>query len=206
MSQSIYKSHTHGPIPLSECGKKLLQELRVAIQEAIQKGDYNQADGVAYARGELAKYMSYLEARQPKAWPAEAYSKLWTDMMYQGSSTGRWSGGKLSGNLAQSMIIDDPLNKQELDMSKKAVAIRKKAASAEAKMQLVGIRFLTGHNLDKIYTYKVKRSAKLTLGCEVVARNSNGTSVGVVVQLDPEMPLQYSMESLTELTARVAAI
>lgn len=91
-------------------------------------------------------------------------------------------------------------------MSKKAVATRKRAAKAEAKMQLVGVRFLQGHNLDKIYIYKVKRTAKLTLGCEVVVRNQNGTAVAVVVQLDQPMPLGYTMETVVELTDKVAAI
>lgn len=221
---SVYKSHTHGPIPLSATGKRLMQTLRIAIQEAIQKGDYNQMNEVAHARGELATYMSALEGQTS---PDPAYRQkpaiTATEVNIKSYFDWRWSGGtaqvqnlpkypgRLSENLIQGMrptmmILDDPVNEQELDMSKKAIATRKRAAKAEAKMQLVGVRFLQGHNLDKIYIYKVKRTAKLTLGCEVVVRNQNGTAVAVVVQLDQPMPLGYTMETVVELTDKVAAI
>jgi hypothetical protein len=60
----VYNSFTHGPIPLSFTGRLLLQNLRFAIMGAIGRGDYNDPrNEVAYARGELAKYMSGLEAK-----------------------------------------------------------------------------------------------------------------------------------------------
>jgi hypothetical protein len=62
MSTSVYKSFTHGSIPLSSEGKRLLQNLRYAIQTAIRDGSYSVDDNaVAHARGELAMYMSALE-------------------------------------------------------------------------------------------------------------------------------------------------
>lgn len=249
---SIYKSHTHGPIPLSHEGKRLMHTLRIAIQEAIQKGDYNQTNAVAHARGELAKYMSALEGQTSpdpayrqkpamsatevnimrqkkiegafKSWfdrPFSGYGRLRADMrkdadalLYDkvsGTTTGRWRSGGLKENLIQGaranlVMIDDPQNEQELDMSKKAVATRKRAAKAQAKMQLAGVRFIHGPKLDTIYTYKAKRTAKLHLGQEVVVRNQHGTSVGIVVQLDQPMPLGYTMETVVELTDKVAAI
>lgn len=112
-------------------------------------------------------------------------------------------------------VIDDPQNQQELDMSKKAVAARARAekaltkvrAAKAAKFQPVGIRFLYGpSSLAQIYTYKAKRAAKLTLGQEVIVRNSRGTNVGVVVTLDEAIPKGWVLDTLTELTHKVAAI
>ncbi len=64
----IYKSQTHGPIPLSFEGRRLLQNLRYAIVHAISAQAYSNNDNaVAKARGDLAKYMSNLEQRKPYA-------------------------------------------------------------------------------------------------------------------------------------------
>jgi len=58
----IYNSTTHGPIPLSFTGRRLMQNLRVAIQAAIKRGEYSDPrNEVAFARGELAFYISELE-------------------------------------------------------------------------------------------------------------------------------------------------
>ena len=88
-------------------------------------------------------------------------------------------------------------------MTKKAIAARKKATS---RMQTVGVRFLTGHNLAKMYTYKAKRAAKLHLGQEVVVRNEHGTSVGAVVDFDVPIPSGWTLDSLVELTRKVAPL
>lgn len=66
---SIYNSHSHGPIPLSMEGKRLMQSLRAAIGTAIASGAY--VDDVAHARGALAKYMSTLEASAKRAQPVK---------------------------------------------------------------------------------------------------------------------------------------
>lgn len=252
MNQTIYKSHTHGPIPLSAKGKRLMQYLREEIGKCLQKNEWTRE--VSYARGELAKYMSELEKRPAPAAPVPptmrpkwtpnylgGYQKLLADMrgdVEQASNkafkdallygegrvkvshvpdreTWGWAPNIYSGSLKENLIqgaranlvmIDDPQNEQELDMSKKAVATRKRAAKAQAKMQLAGVRFIHGPKLDTIYTYKAKRTAKLHLGQEVVVRNQHGTSVGIVVQLEQPMPLGYTMETVVELTDKVAAI
>lgn len=69
--QEVYHSSTLGPIPLSFTGRRLMQNLREAFQELLQKrvekakrGEFTTADdwnGVSYARGKLAEYMSRLE-------------------------------------------------------------------------------------------------------------------------------------------------
>lgn len=62
MKQETYKSSTHGPIPLSFTGRRLLENLRHAITAAIAARDWNHDNNaVSKARGELAKYMSRLE-------------------------------------------------------------------------------------------------------------------------------------------------
>lgn len=230
--KSVFQSATHGPIPLSITSKRLMHELRVAINDAIQAADYNCQDKVAHARGELAQYMSALGSmplhvipEQPllegtpnkPTWVTATTPRPQEDAIYS-FWTGtrlRWNGppanlqnlpkstGKLTENMVQARA---PINTEEIDMSKKAVATRKKAAKAEEKMQLVGVRFLQGHDLNKIYTYKAKRAAKLHLGQEVVIRNQNGTTVAVVVQLNPPMPVGYGMLTLEELIAKVASL
>ena len=65
----VYHSTTHGPIPLSFTGRRLLANLREAINEytrQISCHGYKEEfwKPVAHARGELAKYMSELERGQ----------------------------------------------------------------------------------------------------------------------------------------------
>jgi hypothetical protein len=212
MSGVFYNSHTHGKIPLSETGKRLMHELRVAINDAIQAADYNCEDKVAHARGELALYLSKLEEPKPD-WQGRikaAYSYHGTGVQPQ--NLPRYGGtlkeNLIQGNRANLIMIDDPQaeHNKELDMSKKAVAARKKAAAKESQMRLVGVRFLSGHSLAKVYTYKTKRTAKLHLGQEVVVHNAEGASVAAVVSLDHPMPPGYTLESLVELTAKVAPL
>jgi hypothetical protein len=61
----IYQSSTHGDIPLSFTGRRLLANLREAITSALGTCDYS-ANGQALsrARGDIAQYMSKLEGRQ----------------------------------------------------------------------------------------------------------------------------------------------
>lgn len=62
----VYKSTTHGPIPLSFTGRHLMQSLREATIAAIAKNDWHTAgEALSRARGDLAAYMSTLEGRAP---------------------------------------------------------------------------------------------------------------------------------------------
>lgn len=73
--QEVYNSSTLGPIPLSFTGRRLMQNLREAVQEmvdkAIQDTRKNAGKGwapqnwepVSLARGKLVQYMSELEQR-----------------------------------------------------------------------------------------------------------------------------------------------
>lgn len=80
----VYKSFTHGPIPLSFNGRRLMQNLRFAITDALKRGEYNDSrNAVSFARGELAKYISQLEAKSAiasvqvsKPWEWEIYRRL----------------------------------------------------------------------------------------------------------------------------------
>ena len=78
--QEVYHSSTLGPIPLSFTGRRLMQNLRVAVQELLQKrtdearrgqiGSQDDWSQVSRARGEIAKYMSDMEKRPPSVTPA----------------------------------------------------------------------------------------------------------------------------------------
>jgi hypothetical protein len=52
----------------------------------------------------------------------------------------------------------------------------------------VGVRFIHGHNLEKVYTYKVRKGAKLHLGQMVVVESNLPTgwtkSLAAVVRID----------------------
>jgi hypothetical protein len=62
--ETYYASSTHGRIPLSQHGKRLMHKLRCAIQDSVRKGYYtyySSEGSVGYTRGELALYMGQLE-------------------------------------------------------------------------------------------------------------------------------------------------
>lgn len=68
MTDEIYNSTTHGPIKLSFSGRRLLQNLRIAITAAIARGAWDDPrHELSHARGELAQYISNLESvKAPK--------------------------------------------------------------------------------------------------------------------------------------------
>jgi hypothetical protein len=89
MSQEIYKSTTHGNIPLSFEGRRLLQNLRYAATAAIENGFWRYDDNaLSKARGELALYMSKLEARRET--PTSRFIvdlRIYCGMMFSGVVT-----------------------------------------------------------------------------------------------------------------------
>lgn len=65
IKSETYHSSTHGYIKLSFNGRRLLANLRFAIQDAVRGQDYGANDqAVAKARGEIASYMNQLESKQ----------------------------------------------------------------------------------------------------------------------------------------------
>ena len=224
---SMYKSDTHGPIPLSMEARKLMMALRDAISG--YKADKHDWKPVAHARGELAKYMSTLERvaepwreRYPSATEVnmrqererleraklERYRKdPWDGFMQQHAEQLMkpwYSRYQLTGSKADTMILDDPQQELSEMAKKKAVAARKKA---EAKFRVIGVRFLTGTNLAKVYAYKVRKAAKIHLGQELVVTNDSGISVVIVVALDQPLDvLGWTIENLKEITTKVAAL
>lgn len=89
---------------------------------------------------------------------------------------------KISGLKADMIILDDPINTKG-----------KKVKTAKPKPKTyntVGVRFLRGHNLAKVYTYKVPKKTKLQLGEEIVVPSTfdglTTNGIGVVVELHKE--------------------
>lgn len=68
----------------------------------------------------------------------------------------------------------------------------------------IGVRFVYGHNAGKIYTYKIRKGAKVHLGQELVAESNPPTgwtkSVVVVVRIDktPQDDGPYEYKFITQ--------
>jgi hypothetical protein len=58
---------------------------------------------------------------------------------------------------------------------------RKKVAE---KYYTVGVRYARGHDIARVFTYRVAKGKRLKLGDEVVADTTNGPCVAFVVQID----------------------
>lgn len=74
------------------------------------------------------------------------------------------------------------------------------------KLKTIGVRFTSG---GMIYTYKIRAGAKVHLGQELIATGYNNERKGVwVVRIDktPQIPCGYTMESLKQITEKVAPI
>lgn len=115
---------------------------------------------------------------------------------YTGSYTGRYNynplwrynrsyssySSDIKGLKADMVIIDDPVN-----IKGKKVKIAKPKT-----YNTVGVRFLRGHNLAKVYTYKVPKKTKLGLGEEVIVPSAfdglttNGIAVVVELHREPQ--------------------
>lgn len=59
----------------------------------------------------------------------------------------------------------------------------KKIKPPKKDYNTVGVRFLRGSTLHKVYTYRVRKGAKVHLGQELVAPTPTGDSVVVVVEI-----------------------
>lgn len=84
------------------------------------------------------------------------------------------AGTNLTGLRADCCIIDDPHNDE---VRGKKVKVPKKDYNT------IGVRFLRGDTLHKVYTYKIRKGAKVHLGQELVARTDRGDTVVVVVEM-----------------------
>lgn len=73
---------------------------------------------------------------------------------------------------------------------KKKAKVKKEPA---LKFATIGVRFLSGVDVAKIYTYKVSKAAKVLLGQELVADTPRGPGVCAVVRIDskPSAPKAY---------------
>lgn len=81
---------------------------------------------------------------------------------------------RITGYAPSHMILDDPLNDE---------ARGKKLKPVKKDYNTIGVRFLRGDTLHKVYTYKVRKGAKVHLGQELVARTDRGDTVVVVVEI-----------------------
>lgn len=80
--KEVYHSQTHGYIKLSFTGRRLLANLRFAIQDAISAQDYSFNDkAVAKARGDLATYMHQMEGKQVNLVPKPFMQDLSTESL-----------------------------------------------------------------------------------------------------------------------------
>lgn len=80
---------------------------------------------------------------------------------------------KLMGYTPTMQIIDDPIVEGDRKGPKRVI---------KKDYNTVGCRFLRGEtSLHKVYTYKIRKGAKVHLGQELVARTDRGDTVVVVV-------------------------
>jgi hypothetical protein len=91
-------------------------------------------------------------------------------------------------------------------LSKETPVTTKKAKPE--KFNTIGVRFLDGGNLAKIYTYKVRIGAKVHLGQELVADTPRGPAVVVVVRTDktPNEHETYPIEGLKYISKKAVAL
>jgi hypothetical protein len=81
---------------------------------------------------------------------------------------------RITGYSPSHMILDDPHNDE---------ARGKKLKPIKKDYNTIGVRFLRGDTVHKVYTYKVRKGAKVHLGQELVARTDRGDTVVVVVEI-----------------------
>lgn len=109
----------------------------------------------------------------------------------------------ITGKHFDGVIIDDPLNmnKQETPAMKTA-----KMKAPKKDYNTIGVRFIYGTNLDKVYTYRIRKGAKVHLGQElIVPSNVAGMNSGVkqsvacVVEIHktPQDTLPYDYKFVT---------
>lgn len=70
----------------------------------------------------------------------------------------------------------------------------------------VGVRFLYGQNVAKMYTYRIAMAKKAHLGQELVADTAYGSSIVVVVRIDPKPQDIDPSISYKYLTRKVAPL
>lgn len=100
----------------------------------------------------------------------------------------------ISGRSADGIIIDDPyednMNKVTYHGSLVDADHWRGKAEQTAKKPVkvnyntVGVRFLDGHNIAKVYTYGVRKGGKIHLGQELVADTQRGPALVAVVRID----------------------
>lgn len=86
--------------------------------------------------------------------------------------------------LGAPMSIQAQLRKNDLHL--KSLYDFEAVKPVKKDYQTVGVRFLQGPNLQKVYTYKVRKGAKLRLGQEIVVptqREVLSNNIAVVVEL-----------------------
>lgn len=74
------------------------------------------------------------------------------------------------------------------------------------KTRTIGVRFLQGERLHRVYTYEIRIGAALTLGQELVADTHMGPQVAVVVRLDKTYNPEEYPGQLKKITKRVAPL
>lgn len=96
----------------------------------------------------------------------------------------------ISGRSADGIIIDDPYEDNMNKVTPRGHTVLGYHGSPVAKKPVkvnyntVGVRFLDGHNIAKVYTYGVRKGGKIHLGQELVADTPRGPALVAVVRID----------------------
>lgn len=108
--------------------------------------------------------------------------------------------GPITGLKPDFMIIDDPQSEHNQGAKVKTPKTPKKDYNT------VGVRFIYGHDVAKIYTYKIRKGAKVHLGQEVVVPSSVvAQSVAVVVEIH-KTPQDTGLYNYLFVTGKVAPL
>jgi hypothetical protein len=175
MKPGPFKSSTHGPIKVSMKARELLLANQLAAQNAITDGDYNYNNqALSRSRGELAKYISGLEAN-PKLYGLRHTDALiddpvtvprWTRYPYIGLDLAAGVGKTLYDTYFPKPIKENPMTDAKKTGLPKIPEIEKTRSQliAEATGELLSAQ----QNLESISGANAGRPSDIRLLTSVI--------------------------------------